>query len=171
MSAPLAIRTALPFALVLGLSGCGPQQKTSAILTAHPSVHAHTHETQHGGVAVELGEEEYHVEFTFGETPGTLEAYFLDGEMEDYVRLAIPSFTATANVGGRDFPLQFEATTNSATGEKSGDSALFEARAEWLIARPDLKLTVPALAIKGHDYTNLSVALPARSPPKPVPTS
>ena len=145
-------------ALIVAVAGCDrvdhPADRQPAVVPAH------THAAQHGGIAVQIGEEEYHVEFTHGETPDTLDAYFMDGEMEDYVRLAVASFGAVAHVDGHDFPLEFRAVANPATGETVGDSALFEARADWLTAMPALKISVPSLTIKGHVHTDLSATLP-----------
>jgi hypothetical protein len=121
--------------------------------------HAHTHDAKHGGVALVLGEEAYHIEFTYGETPGVLQAYFLDGEMENYVRVAAPSFATIAKMGDEEKPLVFHATTNSATGETVGNSALFEARADWLVGKPLLKLSIPTITVKSSTYTNLIVPL------------
>ena len=166
MTSRPSTRALLPLAcwvaLVVAVAGCDrvahPADRHSAVVPAH------TPTAQHGGVAVEIGEEEYHVEFTFGEPPGTLDAYFMDGEMEDYVRLSAASFNAIVRVDGRDFPLEFRAMASPATGETVGDSALFEAHADWLAAKPALKISVPALRIKGHVYTNLSATLPGGIP-------
>lgn len=107
-----------------------------------------------------MGDEAYHVEFARGEAPGALLAYFLDGHMEEYVRLAAPSFPATVTCEGRDLAVVFTATTNAATGERPGDAAVFEARIEPAAAG-GLLIAVPRLTVKGRDFTDVAARLPA----------
>jgi hypothetical protein len=147
---------------IIGLAMLGCGKKAAHEAKAHGG---HVHEAKHGGVAVELGEHEYQMEFTFGDTPGVLRAYIMDGHMNDYVRIDLPSFSATANVNGSSYPLVFQATTSSATGEKMGDTALFEATEAWLAARPAIELAVPVITVRGHTYSNLTVHLPAAAQP------
>lgn len=142
------------FALV---SGCGRDGHA-------PHAHTdHVHEAKHGGVAVELGEHEFQIEFTHGDTPGTLFAYVMDGHMNEYVRIAAPSFSATATVDGVAFPIVFEATAEAATGEKIGDSSLFTARGSGLATKSAVDLSIPTLVIKGHTYQNVTARVPART--------
>ena len=162
-------RTFLPLALAAGLAATSGCDRIDHPADPNPAATpGHRHETQHGGGAMAIGAEEYQVEFTFGETPGTLDAYVMDGEMEDYVRIAAAAWPAVARVEGRDFPLEFRAIANSATGETVGDTALFEARADWLAAKPALTIFLPTLTIKGHAYTNLSATLPAGAALQPA---
>ena len=162
----LPVRRLLRFVGLLGfaLSGCSRVEHHDG----GPAGAGHAHTAKHGGAAAEVGEEQYHIEFTYAETAGVLQAYLMDGELENYVRIAAPSFAAVARAGDREYPLVFGAIANAATGETVGDSALFEVRADWLAAQPALKLSVPALVIKGHRFTDLAVDLPAgkKVPPK-----
>jgi hypothetical protein len=139
-------------------AGCGePPPRVSAAKAFAP----HAHDARHGGVTVELGDEEFHVEFAWAGTAGVIQAYILDGELENYVRVATESFSATVTLEGAERPLVFHAVGNSATGESAGDTALFEARADWLAARPALRVSVPSLSVKGRTYPNLFLELPA----------
>ena len=97
MSAPRKIPRLPLLLLALGLAAAGCSRVERAA-EGGPLPAAHTHAARHGGIAVELGEEEFHVEFTHGDTPGTLLAYFMDAEMEDYVRITPASFAASARV-------------------------------------------------------------------------
>jgi hypothetical protein len=164
MPGPLTVRRLPLLLLALGLGGLGCSREDHTAVGAHPPAE-HTHAAKHGGVAVELGEEEFHVEFTYGDTPGAMLAYFMDAEMEDYVRIAPASFAAMARVDGRDLPLVFQATASSATGETVGDTALFTATASWLADRPAVQLTVPAITLKGRTYTAINAGLPAGKHP------
>lgn len=144
--------------LVLG-SGCGGEKHSGA-----STAHGHAHAPKHGGVLAELGEEEFHLEFVHSDTPGALLAYVLDAHVEGYVRIAAPSFAATALVDGLTHPLVFQAVPNHATGETAGDTALFEARAGWLASQPGLKISVPEIEIKGRRYAGVTADLPRRKP-------
>jgi hypothetical protein len=148
--------------MMLGLCGCGRGHDHAhdhdKDKKSHAG-HAHAHTAKHGGVALVLGDEEYHIEFTYGETPGTLQAFFFDGEMENYMRIAAASFPALARIGEEERALVFHATANPATGETVGNTALFEAHAEWLAAKPVLTLSLASITVKSRTYTNLVVPL------------
>lgn len=147
------------------LSGCGRGDAHNHGAHAKAEHAEHVHAAKHGGVAVELGEHEFQVEFTFGDTPGTLLAYLLDGHMNEYVRIEAARFTATAKVDGETFPVMFEATADSATGEKVGDSSLFTAKIAGVPAGHTVDLVVPTLVIKGRTYTNVIARVPVRTKP------
>jgi hypothetical protein len=153
---PTAIVAALACSVLVLVSGCGRDDHA-------PHAHTdHVHAAKHGGVAVELGEHEFQIEFTHGDTPGTLLAYVMDGHMNEYVRIVAPNFAGTATVDGMTFPILFEATAEPATGEKIGDSSLFTARVAGLAPQSVIDLSLRALVIKGHTYENVTVRLPAR---------
>ena len=63
---------------------------------------------------MELGEEAFHLELV-AEEPGRLSAYVLDGEMENFIRIAAPTFEIVATVGGQKQPLVFRAIASTAT--------------------------------------------------------
>lgn len=154
----------LCFLALLSLGGCGGGGHDHAH-DEHGDDHGHSHDPRHGGIAVVLGDEAYHVEFAYGEVAGTMRAYLFDGHMENYVRIAAPSFAATAMVAGMPRPLLFSAVVDPATGETVGDAALFEATAEWLSARPAVELQVPRLEVRGLEFTNITASLPAAAQP------
>jgi hypothetical protein len=147
-------------ASLLSLAGCGKKHDEHA--HDEHGEHGHSHDPRHGGVAVVLGNEEFHVEFTHGETTGVLQAYFLDGHMENYIRLAAPAFDASAEFGGAKVPVKFLAVANAASDEKIGDTSLFEAIVPGLAGRPVVTLTVPELTVKGSSYRDVNATIPAR---------
>ena len=141
------------------LAGCGEEPGHE-----HGNDHEtseHTHDARHGGIAVVLGDEEFHVEFTHGEAPGVLQAYVFDGHMENYVRSAMPAFSATVLDGDLSLPVVFAAIADTATGETVGDTALFEATAAGLHGRPAVTLHVPELVVRGITYNNIKAEVPA----------
>jgi hypothetical protein len=132
-------------------------KKETAASTAVTAVAKHEHHAPHGGTPVVLGDEAYHLELVRDATNGKLQAFVLDGEMENFVRCAATSFEMTAMVDGSSRVLTFQAIADSATGEKIGDTALFETSADWLktTARFDgilISLTVRGTAFEGVKF-------------------
>lgn len=141
-------------------TGCARKDSPPATAAA-PEGHAHV--AQQGGVLAEVGEEAYHIEFRHGETAGVVQAFIMDGEAENFVRSDQPAFTARARSGDLEIPLTFRAVASSATGEKVGDTSLFEASTS-LPPGSALTITVPVFTLKGHDYHDITVELPAAKP-------
>jgi hypothetical protein len=154
-----SIRFCTIFALMLPavfVAGCG--RKTTA--AAAGPVHRHEHQAPHGGTPVVLGAEAYHLELVIDRTAGKLSAFVMDGEMDKYIRLAAPSFAVVATVDGTTRPLLFNAVADSATGEKVGDTALFEATAEWLKTATSFDATLTALEIRGTNFSSVPFNFP-----------
>jgi hypothetical protein len=120
----------------------------------------HEHHPPHGGTPVVLGNEAYHLELVLDPVAGKLSAYVLDGEMENFVRVAAPSFEITATVAGAPHVLVFHAVADTATGETVGDTALFEASADWLKTTPAFDATLTSLAIRGTAFTAVPFNFP-----------
>ena len=112
---------------------------------------------------MELGEEENHVEFVLDPANGTLRAFVLDGEMENFVRIDAPSLEVTATVAGKIENLTLQPVANNATGEKVGDTALFEAQAEWLKTTPTFDAVLKQITIHDKTYTNIAFNFPKGS--------
>jgi len=147
--------------LLILFSGCSKNENTAVSGTA--PVHKHEHHPPHGGAPVELGEEEYHVELVRDATAGKLQAFVLDGELENFVRIAAPSLEVDVEVAGRPEKLMFMAVANNATGEKLGDSSLFEAQADWLKTTPEFDGVLKEIIVRGKGYTNISFNFPKGS--------
>ncbi len=150
----LAIVLAFPLLLV---AGCG---KNSADASASAKPHKHEHHPPHGGTPVVLGDEVYHLELVRDPAAGKLQAFVLDGEMENFIRSAAPSFEIDATVDGAPQVLVLKATANPATGETVGDSALFEAQADWLKTANDFDATMKSIAIRGTTFADVKFNFP-----------
>jgi len=120
----------------------------------------HEHKAPHGGTSVVLGKEAYHLELVLDRTAGKLSAYVFDGEMDNYIRVASPSFDVTATVDGTQRSLVFQAIADSATGEKIGDTALFEATAEWLKTVTSFDAVLAKIEIRGSAFSDVSFNFP-----------
>lgn len=134
-------------------AGCGQQGGGGSAQGGH----AHT--APHGGLLVEVGEHAYNVEFVRQADEGRLTAYILDGHAENFVRLAMPSFDLVAITGGEKKTLTLRAVANPATGETVGNTAQFEAQADWLKKSSDFPGTIAALEIKGTTFRDIAFYL------------
>lgn len=146
------------FALLLGAAACSKQQD-------HTTAHAHHHEhvAPHGGTAVILGNEAYHLELVRDPAAGTLTAYVLDGHMENFIRMEAASFEVAASVNGATHLLLFRAVANSATGESVGNTSQFEAQADWLRSTAAFDGVVKRITIRGTTLADVSFSFPAGS--------
>lgn len=127
---------------------------------AHVEGHGHVHAPPNGGTPVVLGNESFHVEFVAQATNKLMEAYILDGHLDEYVRLTIPSFEVRAQLSDRDELLQFGAVTNLSTGETVGDTAFFRADADWLEATPEFDAEIISIQIRSNRFENVSFHFP-----------
>lgn len=127
---------------------------------AAPAAAGHAHAAPHGGTLVEIGEHAYNLEFVREAATGRLTAYVFDGHVENFVRLKAPSFEVVATVGGEKRPLTFRAIANPATGETVGDTAQFEAQADWLKTTATFDAVVSSITIKGTGFTAIAFKFP-----------
>ncbi len=128
--------------------------------TVAPFPARHEHHPPHGGTPVVLGDESYHLEFVLDPVEGKLQAFILDGEMENFIRATALRFEVVAIVNGEKRPLVFDAVADSATGEKVGDTALFEASADWLKSTPKFDATLVSLSIRGTSFEAVKFNFP-----------
>src|ERR1039457_5448401 len=103
--------TLICLALAAGFfAGCSKPDNATAPETE--AVHKHEHHPPHGGTPVELGEEEYHVELVRDAAAGKLQAFVLDGELENFVRVPAAALEITAQVSGREEQLILQPIAN-----------------------------------------------------------
>ena len=156
---------ALALAGALGcFTGCSGESKPAA---GHES-HAHHHEPPHGGTAIDLGDEEAHVEFVLDATAGRLTAYVLKPHMSGFQRLTQEAIELTAQVNGQAVPLTLKAVANSATGEKAGDTAQFEAQADWLKTTKTFDAEMKSITVRGKAFAGVKFNFPKGNEAAPV---
>ena len=144
--------------LAVGLfAGCERQPSHAPQQTSVPH---HEHKPPHHGTPVVLGKEEYHVELVLDAPAGRLQAYIMDGELENFVRVPAQSFAVAARLAGKEEVLTFKAVANNATGEKVGDTALFEAQADWLKTNAAFDAVLRQLTVRGTTYENVTFNFP-----------
>ena len=120
----------------------------------------HVHHPPHGGTPVVLGDEAYHMELVLDSTSGVLQAYVLDGELENFIRCAAPSIEIDATAGGSPRALTLQPVANSATGETVGDTSLFQAQADWLKSARDFEGVVKTVTIRGTTFAGVKFNFP-----------
>lgn len=145
-------------ALALPLGLAGGCSKTATEASVQP--HGHVHHPPHGGTPVVLGDEAYHVELVLDSASGTLQAYVLDGEMENFIRCAAPSIEIDAVAGGAPRTLVLAAVANPATGETIGDTSLFEAQADWLKGTREFDGVLTAITVRGTTFSGVKFNFP-----------
>lgn len=144
-------------------TGCS---KTETAPPTKEAAHHHEHKPPHGGAPVELGEEENHVEFVLDAPNGKLQAFVMDGELENFVRIAAPSLEIGAQVSGHQEKLILQPIANNATGETVGDTSLFEAQADWLKTTPTFDAVLKEITVHTKTYTNIAFNFPKGSDEK-----
>ena len=120
----------------------------------------HEHKAPHGGTPVVLGAETYHLELVRDAATGTLTAYVLDGEMENFIRVKGAAIEIVAKIGSGTQTLALQAVANPATGETVGDTSQFEARADWLKSTATFDATLTSLEIKGTAFSAVAFNFP-----------
>lgn len=160
---------ALAFLAAVLLAGCS---KTEPPPTAAPTAHDHSHDhahghhhghdhtPPHGGTAVELGREDYHLEFVRDAGAGRLKAYVLDGELENFIRIPAPSLELSVRFAGRRETLVLQPVANDATGETVGDTSLFEGQADWLKTQAEFEAELQQITIRTTTYTKVTFQFP-----------
>lgn len=157
MKTPLKIFTLVVLAagLALGWGGCGKAQRPS-----EAGAHKHEHHPPHGGTPVVLGDEAYHLELVRDADAGTLSAYVLDGEMEEFIRAGAPAFEVVVKIGSTEQTLVFKPVANAATGETETDTALYEASASWLKTTGEFDAVIKNFVVRGRAFENVAFNFP-----------
>jgi hypothetical protein len=99
-----------------------------------------------------VGDEAFHLELVRDPAEGTLRAYVLDGEMEDFVRIGAPRLTLEVDREGRKDTLALLPVADLATGETAGDTCLFQAQAGWLKTADHFKGVFRDLKIQDQTF-------------------
>lgn len=119
----------------------------------------HEHVAPHGGTAIELGEEAFHVELVLDAEQGLLTAYVLDGELENFIRCDLERIQILVT---EPVPttLNLLPVANPATGETVGQTSQYEVRADWLRAAPRFSAEISQIRIRGQVFEKVAFRFP-----------
>lgn len=121
----------------------------------------HAHKAPRGGVLVELGEEEAHLELVLERATGTLTLYVLDAEAERAVRTADREVAVAVQVPGQTpVNLTLVAVANVLTGESAGNTSQFAGAHPALRRAGRLQGTVRSVTVRGRRYLAVAFTLP-----------
>lgn len=139
-------------------AGSGPRD------TAHRHDHGgHHHAPPHGGAAVVLGREAFHVEFVLDSDAGRLGAYVLDGHMEEFVRIPAPSLEVVLKLPEAETSLALAAVANAATGEAVGDTSHFAGQSDLLKGRTNFQAVLRTITIRERTFNDTAFEYPRGS--------
>tara|TARA_Y100000589_G_C27097683_1_gene606670 strand:+ start:372 stop:851 length:480 start_codon:yes stop_codon:yes gene_type:complete len=122
----------------------------------------HTHEAPHGGVLIELGDHFGLMELLHDPNKGSLQAWFLDGCAENYVRLVKQKIKLV--IHGRFLNKSVKQTVsfellpkaNPLTGETNRSTSQYQLIHEQLKGVSRLKGMILNVKYKSHDFKNLT---------------
>ena len=144
------------FAVLLGClvvaTGCRDSQQADS--------HGHSHGPPHGGTPVNVAEHKYHLELVRDATNGVMQAYVLDGDLHDFIKVPETNFALDAKLGGQTERLEFQRMTNATSPSPADPSFLFEARAEWVKSATNFDGVIPSITLKGQTFTNVTFPFP-----------
>jgi len=150
--------TGLLLALPLALAPACSRESPAPAAGAPPARHAH--HAPHGGTPIVLGDEACHLELVLDAATGTLQAYVLDGELENFIRIPAASLEIDTTVDGLPQTLVLRAVPSSATGETVGETALFATQADWLKTTKTFDATLKSITVRGTVYSEVEFSFP-----------
>ncbi len=132
---------------------------TAAILSLFflpaAQVSAHEHHPPHHGTLVELGEEFAHVELLLDSSTGELDAFVLDGEAEDPVRISQPSIQIKVKGKGGSYVMKLVPIADALTGEVVGNTSEYRGISKKLKGVNKFKGTIAYIKAKGEAFKNV----------------
>jgi hypothetical protein len=147
-------------ATLLSVAICFPGCEKASPPDSSEPVHAHVHHPPHGGTPIVLGEEAYHIELVRDAAEGKLDAYILDGEMEQFVRIAQPAIECVVGTGPDRHTIIFRAVADQATGETVGDTSFFEVTGDWVKVTNQFDGVIKSIQVKGNSFSAVSFNFP-----------
>jgi hypothetical protein len=155
----IPLRNSIAVCAVILVAACNssappPPSPAANEASGHDHAHDHSHPESgpNGGHLVELGNEEYHIEWTHDDQNGLVTLYILDGAAKDTVPVASETITITAKV---DETIEYKLAAVAPSGDPPA-SAKFELKSPELLVSLQLAgqgtdVSV-AVTIDGEEY-------------------
>ena len=144
-------------AVIILLTSCGVENDPPADSNAKPPPQKHQHVPPHGGAAVVLGKELYHLEFVLDEASAVLHCYVLDGHMENFIRIQASKLILKVEP---DETVVLTPVASRATGESIGNTSHFSARLDWAKERKRFAAVLQEIIIQGNQFENVAFRYP-----------
>ncbi len=145
---------------VLFLAACRDSvdnPRSAAVSGARP---VHEHLPPHGGTAIVLGSEAFHLELVREKETGVLKMFVLDGHMEKFVRISQETIEVEIQADGFLTDTVFLAVATAATGETVGDTSLYETSADWVKTLDRFRGVISKIRIRENSFTNTVFSFP-----------
>jgi len=143
----------ISLAALVGLcfSGCN-----SSTAEKHDE-HAHVHTGPHGGHIMEIGEEEYHAEWTHDES-GKVTFYILDAEAKKEVPIAAEDITIEVKIGMKE-PTSYKLAATISNDGKASAFEIVDKNLEGVLEAlsEGVTATIKSLTINGKTFDNLKI--------------
>lgn len=141
---------AVPWVLAAALAACGEKPPPE-----EPWEYGHhAHHPVYGGVLVELGEHEAHVEVVHDAGEGSLTAYIWDGHVEEPIFISMDSIEVSLGAGGQ---VTLRPVTDPKTGDRPGRASKFTGNADALRGLEGFRGTIRKLVVAGGTYEAVAV--------------
>lgn len=159
------IRTTLPV-LVAGVAawvlvGCADQPSPPAPVEA-PTHDEHAHQSQHGGIVVPIGRDNYHAEAVF-EKGGTLRLYLLGADESKIQETEARPLDAYAKAAGDAEAEKFVLKPEPQPGDAPGRTSLFVGQLPKALAGKNVEVTIPNVTIEGGRFRIGFQSVPAQT--------
>ncbi len=118
-------------------------------------VSAHEHHPPHHGTLVVLGEEFAHVELLLDSSTGELDAFVLDGEAENPVRISQASIQVKVKGKTGPYVVKLLPVADALTGETAGDTSEYKGITKKLKGVEKFEGTIAAIKAKGVAFKNV----------------
>ncbi|HET6572952.1 MAG TPA: hypothetical protein VFG68_05065 [Fimbriiglobus sp.] len=144
-------RTTVPALVAALLVGCSGQAPPPAPRAEAPKHEEHAHQSQHGGIVVPVGREDYHAEAVF-EKGGTLRLYLLGADEAKIQETEAKPLDAYARAVGNTEAEKFVLKPEPQPGDAPGKTSQFVGQLPGPLAGKNVEVTVPNVAIGGGRF-------------------
>jgi hypothetical protein len=154
---PFSSHLSLAALALLGflMTGCEPPPTAKKADDSHD--HAHVHQGPHGGHIMEIGEEEYHAEWTYDEN-GKVTFYILDGEGKKEVPIAAEDITIEVKIGKNE-PATYQLAAMNPQDGKASAFEIVDKNLEGVLRTlsEGVTATIKKLTIGDKTFENLKI--------------
>jgi hypothetical protein len=143
---------------ILALAGCGDPAHQ-----AHGNGGGgggHHHESPSGGVAVELGDHQFHLDILLEPATGVIKAWVMDAHAENFVRVPLNTLSLEIVTGGSTQTVVLQAQASTVTGETVGDTSMFQGQSDALKGVIQFTGTIQEITLRDYNFRGVSFQYP-----------